>query len=82
MVEQPQTDPPPRNAKWFYDRWFVLAMLFLLLGPAALPLLWKSPKFSTPWKIILTVVVLILTLALIAACYATIMYALAQFQAA
>lgn len=44
-----------------YRRWFVLVALFAGLGPLALPLLWRSPEFSWPWKIVWTVAVLVLT---------------------
>jgi hypothetical protein len=38
-----------------------LPLLFLILGPLALPILWRSRQFSRPWKIILTIVVTGLT---------------------
>ncbi len=41
---------------WYYHPLAVLAMLFLVVGPLALPLLWKSPRFSLALKIILSVV--------------------------
>ena len=40
------TDAPvPQRPRWYYSVWFVLVMLFLVLGPLALPLLWKSDRF-------------------------------------
>jgi len=33
-------------------------MLFLVLGPLALPLLWRSRRFIRPWKIVLSVIVI------------------------
>ena len=50
----------PEN-KWYHSRWMVLLMLFVVLGPFGLPLLWKSPHFSKRWKQILTVLTLIYT---------------------
>jgi hypothetical protein len=41
--------------------WVVLSMLFLVAGPFALPLLWRSQAFSQGSKIVLTVLVLALT---------------------
>jgi RsiW-degrading membrane proteinase PrsW (M82 family) len=35
----------------------VLTLLFLVLGPLALPLLWRSRRFTLRWKIVLTVIV-------------------------
>lgn len=42
---------------WYYRRPYVVAML-LLLGPVALPLLWRSPHFSAPARWAWTTVVL------------------------
>lgn len=47
--------------KWYHGRVTVLLVLFCVLGPFGLPLLWKSPHFSKPWKQILTVLTLIYT---------------------
>jgi uncharacterized membrane protein len=41
--------------------WFVLPMIFLVLGPFALPLLWRSRCFSRMWKVIFTVGVVAVT---------------------
>ena len=56
------------EVKWYYKPINVILALFLVLGPFGLPLLYKSPKFSKPSKIILTIVVIVYTLLLI---YAT-----------
>jgi len=48
--------------KWYLTVPGVLALLFFVLGPLALPLLYKSPKFSPIAKILLTFFVLGLTL--------------------
>jgi hypothetical protein len=47
------------------SRWQVLALLFLVLGPLALPVLWKSPRFSRAGKFVLTILVVIQTFAVI-----------------
>lgn len=36
--------------KWCYRPWIVVVLLFFVLGPFGLPLLYKSPKFSKGWK--------------------------------
>ena len=41
--------------------WFVLLMLFVVLGPLGLPFLWKSPRFSRGAKIALTIATVIYT---------------------
>jgi Ca2+/H+ antiporter len=33
----------------------VIILLFFVLGPFALPLLYRSPRFTKGWKIILTI---------------------------
>ena len=47
--------PPP--SRWYYRPWSVVLLLFFVLGPFGLPLLWKSPGFSRGLKIALTVAV-------------------------
>ena len=51
---------------WYENVWFVLGMLFLVLGPLALPLLWRSRQFSLLWKIVLTLLVGLLTVFILA----------------
>lgn len=53
--------PRPRVGE---SRLVILVMLFAVLGPLALPMLWRSRSFSPAWKLILTVLVLGATLAL------------------
>ena len=59
--------PEAPKPKWYYSIWFVLVMLFLMLGPFGLPLLWKSPRFPQWAKIALTIVLALYTYWLIAA---------------
>ncbi|MGA2064542.1 MAG: hypothetical protein ABSG86_06225 [Thermoguttaceae bacterium] len=44
-------------AAWWESPWVVLPLLFLILGPFALPLLWRSRLFTRPWKLALSVIV-------------------------
>ncbi len=57
---QPANVPDPLKVKWYYRPGWVLLLLFMLLGPLGLPYLWKSPCFSRPMKIVLTIVELVL----------------------
>jgi hypothetical protein len=57
-------DPAPTN-RWYHNVWFVLAMLFFVLGPLGLPLVWKNPRFSRSVKWLLTVVMAAYTLWLV-----------------
>jgi ascorbate-specific PTS system EIIC-type component UlaA len=50
---------------WYYRPWPVLLLLFLVLGPLGLPLLWRSPRFTRTWKIVLTGLVLVYTAMLV-----------------
>ena len=47
--------------KWYLRPISVVLLLFFVLGPFGLPLLYKSPKFSKTLKIILTIVIIIYT---------------------
>ena len=47
--------------KWYLKPVSVVILLFFILGPLALPLLYKSPKFNKTFKIILTIIVIIYT---------------------
>ncbi len=51
---------PQEKTKWYYKT-SSLVISFLALGPFALPLLWVNPRFSKKFKIILTIIILILT---------------------
>ena len=47
--------------KWYLRPVIVVLLLFFVLGPFGLPLLYKSPKFSKKLRIVLTIVVIIYT---------------------
>ena len=49
------------TTRWYHRGIFVILLLFFVLGPFALPLLWKSPDFKRPAKIIITVLTLVVT---------------------
>jgi hypothetical protein len=51
--------------KWYLRPIIVIILLFFVLGPFALPLLYKSPKFTKTLKIVLTIVVIVYTLYLV-----------------
>ena len=54
-----------RKIKWYLRPISVVLLLFFVLGPFGLPLLYKSPKFSKTLKIILTILVILYTFYLI-----------------
>lgn len=49
------------EVKWYFKPWAVIVLLFLVLGPLGLPFLYKSPRFTRPWKVILTILTLLYT---------------------
>ena len=52
-------------ARWYHNIWFALAMLFLVLGPFGLPLVWSNPRFARWAKWTLTIVMVGYTVGLI-----------------
>ena len=55
----------PKKSPWYYQPWLVILMLFVVLGPFGLPLVFKSPNFRLRTKIFLTVLTLAYTAYLI-----------------
>jgi len=53
------------KVKWYLNPISVVLLLFFVLGPFGLPLLYQSLKFSKTLKIMLTVVVIVYTSLLI-----------------
>jgi hypothetical protein len=49
------------KVKWYLRPIGVVLLLFFVLGPFGLPLLYKSPAFSKTIKIILTIAVILYT---------------------
>jgi len=78
MVEGPT---PPSRCKSYYRAWSVLLLLFLVLGPFGLPLLWRSPSFSRCMKLTLTIVVLAYSVLLLEAVLTAVRLALEQMNA-
>ena len=47
----------------------IVLLLFAVLGPLALPMLWRSPQFPRFWKVVLTVLVAVVTVFIVWACW-------------
>jgi hypothetical protein len=72
-VEDRRTPPPAVSRAKSYDTpWAILSLLFLGIGPFAIPLLWRSQSFSPFWKKTLTALVLGLTALLVLLFYLVI----------
>jgi len=56
-----QDDSVSPNERIAASRWQVLVLLFLAAGPLALPVLFRSPRFSRPWKLVLLLLVILQT---------------------
>ena len=50
---------PQEKLKWYYQPWVVILLLFLVLGPFGLPLVYKSPRFGKTGKIVLTLLMIL-----------------------
>lgn len=46
---------------WYYQPASIVLLAFLVLGPFALPLVWKTPKFTRSSKILWILVILVYT---------------------
>ena len=54
-----------QRPRWSESPWVVLPMLFLVLGPLGVPLLWRSRRFSLLWKVVLTLIMAVVTVYLL-----------------
>jgi hypothetical protein len=44
--------------RWTESPWIILPVMFIVVGPLALPMLWRSRAFTKPWKLVVTVLCL------------------------
>ena len=44
------------KVSWWESPWVVLTLLFVVIGPFGLPLLWRSRRFTRPWKVALSII--------------------------
>ncbi|MBI3598113.1 MAG: hypothetical protein HY201_01445 [Nitrospirae bacterium] len=65
MIIPPLSTEEPTHSKWYHNIWFVMIMLFIVVGPFGLPLVWKNPRFSQRGKVAMTIAVILYTLWLI-----------------
>lgn len=61
---------------WYHNIWFVLGMLFFVLGPFGLPLVWRHPRFSRGTKWGLTIATVLYTVLLIETVIRAVQHAL------
>jgi len=53
--------PEPKEKLPFYFRTGFIVVAFCCVGPLALPIIWFRPKLSMVWKIVWTIVMLLLS---------------------
>ena len=46
--------------KWYFQP-YVLVIAFLSVGPFALPLVWRNPRFSRRSKTVITIIIIVLS---------------------
>ena len=56
-----QAARPNPKTKWYYSTSAIVVSL-LVVGPFALPLVWKNPKYTLVTKFIITAVVIVVTI--------------------
>ena len=72
-------EPSRESSRWYHSVVFVLVMLFVVLGPFGLPLLWKSPRFPRWSKWLLTPLIIAMFVWLTAKCVEILRSTLANF---
>jgi len=75
------SDLPAGRPSWWESPWFIVPVMFLALGPLALPMLWKSRRFTRTWKIALTVLVGLYTVLLGWQCWISVRLIMTHFEA-
>ena len=53
------------QSKWYHNVWFLLFLLFFVLGPFGLPIVWTNPRLPQWAKILLSVAMALYTYLLI-----------------
>lgn len=57
--------PRLMDSKWLNNPWMVLGLCFFALAIFGLPLIWKTRAFSTPVKWLVSIVMVIYTIAIL-----------------
>lgn len=62
-ARSPVRPAAPRTSKWYYSP-ATLVIAVLCLGPLALPLVWRNPRYNVPMKLGISVFIIGLTIGL------------------
>ena len=52
---------PRPKTKWYYSTSTIVITLFIV-GPFAIPLVWKNPKYKVITKVIITIAIIVVTI--------------------
>lgn len=69
LTQKPSLFRPKSAGTVWYHSTTAIVLALLMLGPLALPLVWIHPRYSIKAKVVVTIIVLILTIAI---CYAMV----------
>ena len=69
LTQKPSVFRPKSGGSTWYHSTTTIVLALLTLGPLALPLVWTHPRYSLTVKVVVTIGVIILTIAL---CYALV----------
>jgi hypothetical protein len=79
-VVRAPSKPAGVAARWSESPWVVLILLFFVLGPLGLPMLWRSRRFSLLWKLLLTALMTAVTILILAMVWYAVYQALAPLR--
>ncbi|MBI3996676.1 MAG: hypothetical protein HY352_03365 [Candidatus Omnitrophica bacterium] len=80
LESKPSAVRPARPAsQWYHNFWIVLAMILFVLGPLALPMVWKNPTLSRGTQWVLTFFALAYTVILVVVTMRIVQAAMGEF---
>ncbi|MDD4181309.1 MAG: hypothetical protein PHE87_06755 [Victivallaceae bacterium] len=60
MNASARSNMPRKKFKWYFSGFFIFVAVGCV-GPLALPLIWWRPRTSRTWKIVFTIIILIIS---------------------
>lgn len=78
QLDQTVPTRKPSTARWYHNIWFVLFLLFFVLGPFGLPMVWSNPRMSRGMKLGLTGV-MVLYMGILIQLVMRMVYAIADY---
>ncbi len=79
LLEKKEFPGGGKKNKWYYQP-FMLILLFMAIGPFALPLVWTHPYLARDKKVVITIIVIILTIILVVISLKCIGYIVRYYQ--